>query len=230
MEIKDLIIKKESFKIIGIISGNDIDDIINMFKIDKDITVIKKDYIFKKETVYEEMKYYLENINYNEGLIDKKIDDALLIVGLSYKKNVKINKLSTGEEFLIQIASKLSLNPKILVIDDIFYYLDKKNREILINLVRMLNSKYKRNIILVSNNIDFIYKYANEFIIIKNKEIFLRGPKEIFFKEYDKLIANNIDIPQIIEFSKIAYVKKNIKLHIRNDIKDLMKDIYRNVK
>lgn len=230
MEIKDLITKKEPFKIIGIISGNDIDDIINMFKTDKDITIIKKDYIFKKETVYEEMKYCLENINYSKELIDKKIDDALLIVGLSSKKNIKINKLSTSEEFLIQIAIKLSLNPKILVIDDIFYYLDKKNRDILINLVRMLNSKYKRNIILVSNNIDFLYQYANEFIIIKNKEIFLRGSKEIFFKEYDKLIANNIDIPQIIEFNKMAYLKKNIKLYIRNDIKDLMKDIYRSVK
>ena len=55
------------------------------------------------------------------------------------------------------------------------------------------------------------------------------GAFVILFSKKDKVKNAGISIPQIVDFINTANKKKNINLEMTFDIKELMKDIYRNV-
>lgn len=189
--------------------------------------VISTKFNFKKEKVIDELESILQDINYPN--YHKKANDALIIVGLESKKNNRIDTLSTGEKILLNIASSLVKNTKRIIFDDIFYYLDNDHRKLLIKLIRMMQMRYGKEIVIVSNNIDFIFPFVDYYYVVNKDSIVLEGDKEIFYINQDKLKDYNVDIPQIVEFINLVFRKKSIILHHRNDIKDLMKDIYRSV-
>ena len=56
------------------------------------------------------------------------------------------------------------------------------------------------------------------------------GNKYEIFTDDNLMERCNLQMPKIIEFSKIVLKKKNIDLGYRDDINDLMKDIYRFVR
>lgn len=215
-------IKLDNKRIYALIGDDTKKDI---FNIDKE--VISTNFNFKKETLIEEVEQVLQDINYLN--YHKKANDALIIVGLESKKNEKIETLSTGEKILLNIACSLSKNTKEIIFDDIFYYLDNDNRKLLIKLIRMMQLRYGKTILIVSNNIDFIYPFVDYYYVINEHNIVLEGDKELFYDKKEELEKYNVDIPRIVEFINLVFQKKSIILHHRNDTKDLMKDIYRSV-
>lgn len=215
-------LKLDNKKIYALIGDDTKKNVLN----DRNI-VISTNFDFKHEIVIEELESILQEINYPN--YQKKANDALIIVGLESKKNEKINTLSTGEKILLNIASILVRNTKQIIFDDIFYYLDNDRRKLLIKLIRMMQMRYGKTILLVSNNIDFIYPFVDYYYVMNDNEIVLEGDKELFYDKQAKLKEYKVDIPQIVEFINLVFVKKSVILHHRNDIKDLMKDIYRSV-
>ena len=57
-----------------------------------------------------------------------------------------------------------------------------------------------------------------------------KGIKKELLNNIDKIKTSKIEVPKIIEFINNVNKKKNINLELTFDIKELMKDIYRNVK
>ena len=77
-----------------------------------------------------------------------------------------------------------------------------------------------------------IYTYRFPFgnvLIINNSEVIISGKKNLLFDNYSLLKRKKIPIPVHIEF--IKYVKDNTDadMLIRDDVKDIMKDIYRSL-
>jgi len=180
-------------------------------------------------TVKEEIEFGIKSLNKPVKDVDKHIKDALLMVGLddSYLDK-KTYSLSGGEKRKIAIASILALNPKIIILDEPTIGLDNSSKENLVKIIKMLKSRYNKIVIIVSNDTDLLLKICDKIIILDNGKIVLCGNKYDVFKcDIEKY---GLKKPKIIEFEQLVLKDKGIKLLYRDDINDLMKDVYRHVK
>ncbi len=181
------------------------------------------------QTVKEEIEFGMKYFKKSVKNIEKHISDALLMVELndSYLNRNPFT-LSSGEMRKVAIASVLAFNPKIIILDEPTIGLDNKSKNNLIKIIKLLKNRYKKTVIIVSNDTDFLLQVVDHVILLDKGRIIYEGNKYDVFKQ--DLEKYKIKRPKIIEFEQLVLQKKNIKIGYRDDINDLMKDVYRYVK
>ena len=232
MEIKKnkLIINLNDNEINGIIT-DDKELIISLLNEKDKVSIIREDfeYNYFDITIYDYMNGEIEKRNLVLKDKAKKIIDSLKIVGLNKIDITRcVVTLSESEKKLLQIAISLLSNPNIIVFEEPFNKLDTKSQKRLIIFFQMIKEKYNKTIIFITNNSEILYKYADYVVIIKNNKVIKNGKKEIF-EDVDLLTTNGVSIPEIVEFTYKAKKKYNIKIDYHNDIRDIIKDIYKHV-
>lgn len=182
-------------------------------------------------TVREEILFGLRRYNYKLDNIEKRINDSLKMVGLPLEYlDRNPFELSSGEKELLSLAVILSLNPKLLIIDEPTIYLDNKREEYLVKLLKKLKNSYNKTIIIFTSDIEFTLKITDNYLLLKNGKISSQGTNKDLLTEADKIKKAGIEVPKILDFINTVNSKKNRELELTFDIKELMKDIYRNVK
>lgn len=184
---------------------------------------------FFLNTVEKEIEHIMKVFNKIKKDPEKHIKDALLMVGLdeSYLKRNPLS-LSSGEMRKVAIASVLAFNPKIIILDEPFICLDEKSKDSLLKIIKMLKNRYNKTIIIVSTDTDLLHRICDNIVVLYKGKIVLKGNKyEVFTKDIEKY---GLKKPKIIQFEQLVLKEKKVRLGYRDDINDLMKDIYRNVK
>ena len=181
-------------------------------------------------TVYD---YILESIKRDNISIkesNKRIRDAFKIVGIPiYYLERNYYSLSTTEKKLVELMITLIPNPTIIILNDFFQGIDLKNEKRIIMLLRKIKEQYKKTIIISDDNSEILYKYTDNMIFIKNNKIFYEGNTKETYEHVDYLKRNKFTIPDIVLFTSIAKKKKEVKIDYHNDIRDIIKDIYKHV-
>lgn len=131
------------------------------------------DYI-SKETVYEELKFTLDNYNIKDYEI---IDGTLKSLDIYKLKDKNPRDLSGGEIQRVAIASILVLRPKILLLDEPTRGLDAKVKKMLGQILLELNKK-GTTIVLVTHDVEFAAEFCSRFLLMFNGEIVGDGSRE----------------------------------------------------
>ncbi len=181
-------------------------------------------------TVEEYLLYFLRELKVPCQNSFKKIQDALRIVGLPLSSLSKaITTLSETEQKLLQIAVSLLANPEVFLLEDPFAKLDLHYQKKLIGVFRKLKEKYQKTIVFSTMDVDKIYQYADNVIFLRKGRIVCSGSVEEVFKQATLLKRNQIELPTSLAFIHCVKKKKQITLSHHQDVRDLIKDIYRNV-
>ena len=181
------------------------------------------------KTVKEEIEFGMQYFHKSVKSIEKHVSDALIMMELddSYLNRNPFT-LSSGEMRKVAIASILAFNPKIIILDEPTIGLDNKSKENLIKIIKLLKNRYKKTIIVVSNDTDLLLKISDHVIVLDKGKVVLEGNKyDVFKQDIEKY---SLKRPKITEFEQLVLEKKGIKIGYRDDINDLMKDVYRYVK
>lgn len=75
-------------------------------------------------TVFDEVAFGPENLCLPREEILERIDRSLELVGMHHLIHSEIETLSGGQKQLVALASVLALEPKILIFDEVFAFLD----------------------------------------------------------------------------------------------------------
>lgn len=151
----------------------------------------------------------LEMLEINDDFLDKKISD-----------------LSNGEKKLLKYVLVLVYNPNVLVIDEPYMYLDYRYKKVIKKVLYDLKTKYKKTIIVGSMDSNVIYSLCDISLLV-NRDNHLYGITKSIFNEND-LRKFNIKVPDLVRFTDLVK-KKGINIGYFQDIRDLIKDVYRNV-
>lgn len=170
-----------------------------------------------------------EELGYYNVKIDlEKINNVLNEVGLNEQYlDIDISKLSSGELRKLALASILILDPKVIILDEPSIGLDSESKRKLIKLIKRLKNKYNKTIIIVSHDSEFIYDSSDYIFILDKGTLVYQATKNKLFKDSSILIKYGLKVPNLVNIVDIINKRKNIDLEYRNDINDLVKDIYR---
>jgi len=131
------------------------------------------DYI-SKETVYDELKFTLDNYNIKDYGV---IEDTLKALGMYNLKDRNPRDLSGGEIQRVAIASILVLKPKVLLLDEPTRGLDSKVKRMLGEILLELN-KNGTTVVLVTHDVEFASEFCRRFLLMFNGEIVGDGNRE----------------------------------------------------
>lgn len=90
-------------------------------------------------TVFDDVAFGPLHMGFTEAEVRKRVQDALDAVGMAAYVDRTSHHLSIGEKKRIAIATVLSMNPEILVLDEPTAGLDPRARRHLIELLRRLD-------------------------------------------------------------------------------------------
>ena len=193
----------------------------------KNVGYIKKNEYYFTNYVYDELLLSLNKYEKDLNDADKRIKKVLKVFDLDEDfLDREISSLSKGEKRLLSYLRVFIYNPKIILIDEPLKNLDYKYEKMVLNYLRELKNKYNKTIIIASNNVNVIYENTDKTLIISDEPIF-KSTKDIFTDD-DILKKYKLYVPNLVMFVKKAK-KKDKSINYYTDIRDLMKDVYRNV-
>jgi cobalt/nickel transport system ATP-binding protein len=115
--------------------------------------------------VYDEIAFGPLQLGLPEGEVVKRVDDVLDMLGISSLKDRTPNQLSGGEKKRVAIASVLSLNPQVLLLDEPTSSLDLRTRHWLIGLIGELR-KAGKTIITTTHDISLVKQISSRVIVL----------------------------------------------------------------
>lgn len=109
------------------------------------------------------------------------VDSALIATGMEEFSDRTLDQLSGGQRQRAWISMALAQETDLLLLDEPTTYLDLAHQIEILELLRDLNVKYGRTIIMVLHDLNQAAKYADHLISIVNGSIYKEGSPEIVF-------------------------------------------------
>jgi putative ABC transport system ATP-binding protein len=98
---------------------------------------------------------------------DEHLAEILQLLMIEEKMGRKPSELSGGEQQRVAIARSVANRPAIVLADEPTGSLDSKNSEIVLNMFRELNRRFKQTIILVTHNPELV-EYTDRLIEMRD--------------------------------------------------------------
>lgn len=122
------------------------------------------------ETVLKELEFGPKNLDSDPEEIEGKIQEIAEHFGITHLLERNPLELSGGERRLVSIASVLTMNQSILVLDEPTFGQDYRQKKRLGNFLKSLSEK-GITIIVVSHDLNFILDFAQRIIVVSHGEI-----------------------------------------------------------
>ena len=143
-------------------------------------------------TVYEDVAFGPLYQGLPEKEVRQRVEQALAAVHMTdYARRVS-HHLSMGEKKRIAIATVLSMNPEILVLDEPSAGLDPRARRGLINLLRGLPQK---TLLTSTHDMRLVAELFSRTVVMDGGRIVADGPTEAILNDARLLEAHGLESP-----------------------------------
>lgn len=116
--------------------------------------------------VIDEVAFAPENLCLDQKEIMYRIHSALGSVGMAAFSDYSPTALSGGQQQLVVLASILSLNPQIIILDEVTAGIDPQGIGLLQNVVKRLKEQGKTLIIIEHE--DFLSEYCDKIYMLRS--------------------------------------------------------------
>lgn len=118
--------------------------------------------------VYDEIAFGPVQMGLSTDEIEKRVSDLLTLLNIEHLKDRAPYHLSGGEKKRVALASVLSMNPEVLVLDEPLAGLDKSTQDWLIEFLQELQSVGKT--LIISTHDDDLAHLLGDRIVYMNED------------------------------------------------------------
>lgn len=152
------------------------------------------------DQVYDEIAFGPRNMGLDDQLVDKRVKEAMLQVGLDFDDYSKrrTTALSSGEKRRVALAGILALKPRHLLLDEPTAGLDEEGRRAILDYLQQINRQENITVIMVTHNLSHLL-ICQRLMVIEGGQIALDTPVSQLLQHYDRLEALGIELPPHLE-------------------------------
>ena len=140
-------------------------------------------------TVYEDVAYGPIYQGFDKEEIDRRVKESLFAVGMSDYIERNSFHLSTGEKKRIAIATVLSMQPDILVMDEPTAGLDPRSRRDLIELLRRL----PQSMLIATHDLSMVKELLPRTVIVDHGQVAADGKTDDILCDRDLLMRHGLE-------------------------------------
>jgi ABC-2 type transport system ATP-binding protein len=147
--------------------------------------------LYKKETVLDVMTYFGQLKGMSKSAAIKESMDYLKKVKLEDKANLKVEKLSGGQQQKIQLGITIMNDPELLILDEPTKGFDPVNRKLLMDLIKESQDK-GATVIMVTHQMEEVEKLCDRIILLKDGTAYAYGTVKEVKKRFDDKSLDDI--------------------------------------
>ena len=153
--------------------------------------------LFLEETVFDNVYLAaLSNFQKNGRMFKNRAiyrdawEHAELIlekIGLADSKGLKASELSHGDQKILDIAIALTLNPKVLLLDEPTAGMAPDERIKMMHLLKELHEYFKLTTVFIEHDMDMVFGIAQVIRVLVQGRMIAEGPPD-YIRRHDAVI------------------------------------------
>lgn len=151
-------------------------------------------------TVYEDVAFGPQNSGLSKENIQKKVQNALLEVGLRGYETRSSLHLSYGEKKMVSLATVISGEQKLIALDEPTSNLDPFHRRKFIKWIQASS----RTVLIATHDLDLVADTVQRVIIIRDGKLVIDGPVENVLTNKELLEQNKLELPLSLQSSSLS--------------------------
>lgn len=158
------------------------------------------------ETVWQEIAFGPRALCFEEPELKEKVAECLHVMGIAELKDENPLSLSGGQRLRVALASILSMQPEVILLDEPTSGQDKSNSDSLLGYLNGL-SKMGVTILFTTHDIEAAIRYSDRLLVMSGGKIISDGPPEKVIKENKTLKMANLKPPFCFEIGKVLGIE-----------------------
>ncbi|MHA1730661.1 MAG: energy-coupling factor ABC transporter ATP-binding protein [Promethearchaeota archaeon] len=152
-------------------------------------------------TVYDDVIFGPLHLGFTKREIEAKADEVLDLLGIQDIRDSHPFNLSGGEKKKAAIASVLSIDPEVILLDEPTAGLDPRSRADLMRIINDLHAKGK-TIVTATHDVNAIPDIADRIYVLDGTVVAEGSTREIFSNP--RLLKDaNLEIPEILKLFQV---------------------------
>lgn len=217
---------------------------------DRNVGMIFQQYsLFPNLNVYNNIAFGLKMKKMDKDSIDQRVKEAIKMVDLIKKEKQYPSQLSGGEQQRVALARCIVTRPKVLLLDEPLSAIDAKLRKSLQSQIKEIHKELGMTSIFVTHDQNEAMTMSDTIHLMKGGVIeqsanpfelyskpinnfaasFIGNYNIIPWKSFSKLSnqeymedKNIVIRPEIIEISRVEYIRDNDHYYLSGSIKDIL--------
>jgi len=143
---------------------------------------------FVGATVEDDVAFGLENQGISLDQMQKRVTEALSLVGMEEFHKKEPARLSGGQKQRVAIAGVVALRPDILILDESTSMLDPEGRLELIKIVQKIRKDHQMTVISITHDLEEVAMSDRVLVMKKGQVESTSSPRELFSRsDIDKI-------------------------------------------
>ena len=130
------------------------------------------------DKVWHELAFGLENLGYDQQTIRLRVAEMASYFGIQNWFSKNVEELSGGQKQILNLAAVMTMQPKVLVLDEPTSQLDPIAASDFLATIRKINTDLGTTIIITEHRLEEVFPMADKVLVLENgRELFYDEPR-----------------------------------------------------